>query len=155
MCMNILSITKGHMKKVRKVLILCTGNSCRSQMAEGLINQYLGDKWKAWSAGINPSSLNPRAVQVMKEIGIDISRNRSKSVKEFLQWRDLDLVITVCDKAKETCPVFSRPVKQIHFGFEDPSPFTNESDDVALPKFRQIRDEIKQKLLNYLSSKSE
>ena len=134
----------------KKVLILCTGNSCRSQIAEGLINRYLFHDWQAFSAGVSPSQVNRRAVEVMKEIGIDISGNRSKSVIEFLDREDLDLVITVCDNAKETCPVFHKPVEQIHIGFPDPAEYTNEPDEIALQKFRAVRDEIKVRIIDYL-----
>jgi len=135
----------------RKVLVLCTGNSCRSIMAEAFINHELGGLWLAYSAGTKPSRVNPRAIQVMKEIGIDISGSRSKSVEEFLGHDDLDLVVTVCDNARETCPTFNRPVKKLHLGFEDPAPFTDSADDIALPIFRQVRDQIRQKLLPLLA----
>jgi len=138
------------MKSRKKVLILCTGNSCRSQMAEGLINHYLSDKCEAYSAGVAPSIVNSRAMQVMSEIGIDISQYRSKSVMEFLNRNDLDLVITVCDHARETCPVFFNPVEQIHIGFTDPVSYAAESDEIALFKFRQIRDDIKNRLIPFL-----
>ena len=136
---------------MKKVLILCTGNSCRSIIAEALVNEHLADKWQAFSAGVEPSRVNPRAIQVMSETGIDISGYTSKSVSEFIRRDDLDLVITVCDHAKETCPVFINPVEQVHLGFEDPAPFTDEPDDIALPKFREVRDKIKKELLEYLS----
>lgn len=135
---------------MKKVLILCTGNSCRSIMAEALINHYLKYKWQAYSAGVSPSKVNPRAIQVMQEIGIDINLYRSKSVSEFLQRDDIDLVVTVCDNAKETCPVFLKPVKAIHIGFEDPADYNDEPDDIALPVFRRVRDEIKEVLLGEL-----
>ncbi|MFC2170377.1 arsenate reductase ArsC [Calditrichota bacterium] len=139
--------------KVRKkILILCTGNSCRSIMAEALINHHLHEKWTAYSAGVEPSKVNPRAIEVMKEIGIDISNSRSKSVDEFLSRDDLDLVITVCDHARETCPIFPSNVKTIHQGFEDPATFTNEPDEIALPKFREIRDLIKKELVPFLDN---
>lgn len=139
----------------KKVLFLCTGNSCRSQMAEALVNSALGDKWTAYSAGVKPSKVNARAIQVMAEIGIDISRNLSKSVTEFLQMDDLDLVITVCDNAKETCPVFLKPVEQIHIGFEDPADYNDEPDKIALPKFREIRDKIRDTIIPFLSNKQD
>ncbi|MCP4580639.1 MAG: arsenate reductase ArsC [candidate division Zixibacteria bacterium] len=141
------------MKPKRKALILCTGNSCRSIMAEALINHHLSDSWQAFSAGVEPLSVNPRAIQVMAEIGVDISSSRSKSINEFIKRDDLDLVITVCDNARETCPVFSGPVQQIHIGIDDPAPFTAYPDDQALPKFRQARDIIKEKLLGELRAR--
>lgn len=137
---------------MKKVLILCTGNSCRSIMAEALINNYLKDQWVAFSAGTEPSIVNPRAIQVLQEIGIDTSEYYSKSVREFIERDDLDMVITVCDHAKESCPIFLRPIDQIHIGFEDPAPFTNAPDDEALLVFRKVRDEIKERLLSSLGS---
>ena len=138
----------------KKVLILCTGNSARSQMAEALINRELGETWEAFSAGVNPSQLNPRAIRVMTEVGIDISRQRSKSVSEFLHRDDLDLVITVCDHARETCPLFLKPVEQVHLGFEDPAPFSDQPDEIALPVFRHIRDQIASMLIPILKDRS-
>lgn len=137
---------------MKKVLVLCTGNSCRSIMAEALINHYLKDQWQAFSAGVSPSKVNPRAIQVMNEIDIDLSQYRSKSVTEFLKRDDLDLVITVCDHAKESCPVFLKPVKSVHIGFEDPADYNDAEDDIALPIFRRVRDEIKQQLIEYLKN---
>jgi arsenate reductase len=138
----------------RKVLILCTGNSCRSIMAEAMVNTYLSESWQAYSAGIAPSRINPRAIQVMSDIGIDISSYRSKSVEEFIDHHDLDLVITVCDNARETCPVFARPVEQIHIGFEDPAPYTGQADEIALLRFREIRDAIRYRLIDELKSRN-
>jgi len=126
----------------RKVLILCSGNSCRSQMAEGVVNHLLADRWQAFSAGVKPSQVNPRAIQAMAEIGIDISHHRSKSLAEFTSRNDLDLMITVCDDAKESCPIFPGRVKRSHLGFEDPAPYSDAPDEVALPVFRRIRDQI-------------
>ena len=131
----------------KKVLILCTGNSCRSIMAEAMVNHRLNGKWLAYSAGIAPSQVNPRAIRVMAEIGIDISASRSKSVFEFMNRDDLDLIITVCDNARENCPAFPSKIEQIHIGFEDPAPFTNLPDEIALPKFREVRDLIAKILL--------
>ena len=142
------------MSPKKKVLIICTANSCRSQMAEGLINYKLGDGWEAYSAGVEPSYVNRRAIQVMAEIGIDISSHRSKSVEEFLDRDDIDLVITVCDHAKETCPVFAKPVEHSHIGFEDPARYNDEPDETALNKLRKIRDEIERDLLDFLREHS-
>jgi arsenate reductase len=119
-------------------------------MAEALVNEYCKGEWQAFSAGVNPSVVNPRAIQVMKEIGIDISSSRSKSVVEFLQRDDLDLVITVCDNAKESCPVFFKPVKSVHIGFEDPADYNDQHDEIALPVFRRVRDQIKNEIIEYL-----
>lgn len=134
----------------RKVLILCTGNSCRSIMAEGLINHYLSESWEAFSAGVSPSTVHPYAIEVLQELDIDTSQFRSKSVTEFLQRDDLDLVITVCDHAKETCPLFLKPVKQVHISIEDPVTYSNADRDIALQKFRQVRDTITDLILDYL-----
>jgi arsenate reductase len=95
--------------------------------------------------------VNPRAIAVLQELGIETGYLRSKSVAEFLARDDLDLVITVCDHAKESCPVFLKPVRQVHIGFEDPAPYTDAPDAIALPKFRETRDQIREMLLKSLS----
>lgn len=126
----------------KKILILCTGNSCRSQMAEGLLKSF-DENLEVFSAGTNPSNqVHPKAVKVMKELGIDLSKNYPKKVDQFLS-DDFDYVITVCDNAKESCPVFLGKVKnQLHIGFEDPAEATG-TDEEILNEFRRIRDEIK------------
>lgn len=126
----------------KKILILCTGNSCRSQMAEGLLKSF-NDELEVYSAGTKPADkVNPKAVQVMKEIGINISQNYPKMVDQFLN-EPFDYVITVCDNAKETCPVFIGKVgKQLHIGFEDPADATGTEEEI-LSVFRKVRDEIK------------
>lgn len=131
-----------------KVLILCTGNSCRSIMAETLINHLLGDRYLAYSAGVAHSSVNPWAIRVLEEIGIPTSDLRSKNVSEFLNRDDLDLVITVCDHAKESCPVFFKPIPRVHLGIADPAPFSGRAD--AVDFFRRTRDEILAKVITYL-----
>jgi len=124
----------------RKVLFLCTHNSARSQIAEGLLNTIYGRRYEAYSAGIEPSKVNPYAVEVMKELGIDISNNRSKSIEEFRD-ANFDYVVTVCDNAKEACPFF--PGKKIlHESFEDPAEFEGNIEE-TLAIFRKVRDEIK------------
>ena len=124
----------------RKVLFLCTHNSARSQMAEGLLNTIYGSRYEAYSAGIQPSKVNPYAVEVMKELGIDISNSRSKSIEEFRD-ANFDYVVTVCDNAKEACPFF--PGKKIlHESFEDPAEFEGNIEE-TLAVFRKVRDEIK------------
>lgn len=134
----------------KKVLILCTGNSCRSQMAEGLINHFLGDDWQAYSAGTAPSGyVHPLAIKAMTELGIDISGGRSKSTEEF---RDtpLDVAITVCDDAAENCPVWLGSGKTVHIGFPDPALATGtELEKMAV--FRRVRDDIKAQILAYLA----
>ena len=126
-----------------KILILCTGNSCRSQMAQGFLKSF-DSKIEVQSAGTFPASkVNPKAVKVMEEAGIDISKNSPKSVDEFLndEW---DYVITVCDDANETCPVFLGKVKhRLHIGFEDPS-HAMGTDEFIWSEFRRVRDEIKE-----------
>jgi arsenate reductase len=127
----------------KRVLFLCTGNSCRSQMAEGLVNHDLGDEWQAYSAGTEPAGyVHPLAVQAMLELQIDISGQRSKSTDEFRQ-ASFDLVITVCDDAAENCPVWLGQGRTVHIGFQDPARATG-SDRQRLAVFRQVRDEIRQ-----------
>ena len=121
-----------------RVLILCTGNSARSQMAEGLLKKMAGDRFEVYSAGTKPVGLNPNAVMALKDIGIDISGNRSKSVEEFLGQR-FDYVITVCDNAKESCPIFPGEGQRIHHSFTDPAAVPSAEQPEA---FRRTRDEI-------------
>ena len=132
----------------RKVLILCTGNSCRSQMAQGFLQSF-DNKIEVQSAGTVPASrVNPKAIDVMAEVGIDISKNTPKSVVEFLndQW---DYVVTVCDEANETCPVFTGKVNhRLHIGFEDPSNATG-SEDLIMSEFRRVRDLIRDEFLKF------
>ncbi len=129
----------------REVFFLCTGNSARSQMAEGLVNHLRGDQWQATSAGTHPTgSVHPLAVAAMKEIGVDISSARSKSVNEF---RDVpfDVVITVCDDAAEECPIWLGQGKRVHIGFPDPA-------HGSLSDFRVVRDAIRDKVIPFLES---
>jgi len=137
---------------MKKVLILCTGNSCRSIMAEALINHYLGKSWQAFSAGVMPSSVNPRSIRVLQELGIETGHLQSKGVTQFLYMDDLDLVVTVCDHAKQTCPLFPKPVKQVHISIEDPVTYTNADDEVAIAKFRECRNDIKRRIVDKLDS---
>jgi arsenate reductase len=127
----------------KKVLILCTGNSCRSQMAEGILRHYHGDRFEVMSAGTSPSMVNPIAISVMKEIGIDISGHRSKHVDELKGWT-FDYVITVCDNAKESCPFFPHTTRMLHWSFPDPAAVHGDIDTV-LAEFRRVRDMIKEK----------
>jgi len=120
----------------QRVLILCTGNSARSQMAEGLLREIAGDRFEAFSAGTRPAGLNPNAVTAMAEIGIDISGHRSKAVDEF-DGQQFDYVITVCDNAKESCPIFPGGGKRVHHSFEDPAATPANQQ---LPLFRKVRD---------------
>ena len=131
-------MNQTHEKK--KVLFICTHNSARSQMAEGLMNGFHGDHFQAWSAGTEPSEVNPYVIRVMAEIGIDISGHRSKSLDGFLD-QEFDYVVTVCDHAREACPFFPGGKERIHKGFEDPAIFEGNKQG-KLETFRRIRDEI-------------
>ncbi len=127
-----------------RVLILCTGNSCRSQIGEGWVRHDLGDRVEVFSAGTMPCTVHPRAIQVMAEAGVDISGHRSKPVEE-LRELPFDLVVTVCDSAREACPVLPGAKKAVHHGFEDPGRMG--SGEAALPAFRRSRDEIRARLV--------
>lgn len=126
------------------VLFLCTGNSCRSQMAEGWARALKGDQIEACSAGIETHGLNPRAVQVMAEAGVDISGHRSKTVAE-LSGREFDVVVTVCDHAHESCPLFPGTTRVIHRGFDDPPRLARDArtEEEVLAIYRRVRDEIR------------
>jgi arsenate reductase len=123
-----------------RVLFLCTGNSARSQMAEGILRHLAGDRFAPESAGTDPVGLNPRAVDAMEEIGIDIAHHRSKHLQEYLD-QHFDLVITVCDRAKESCPVFPHARSVLHWSFEDPAAVSG-SEQQKRQAFQKIRDEI-------------
>ena len=127
------------MENKKRVLILCTGNSARSQMAEGLLRHDSGDKFEVMSAGVEPSIVRPEAIAAMKEIDIDITGHRSKSADEFVG-QNFDYIITVCDNAKETCPVFPGHAARIHQSFEDPPPAAVGDDESRLAIFRRVRD---------------
>ena len=126
----------------KRVLILCTGNSARSQMAEGILRHDGGGRFEVESAGVNPSRVRPEAVEAMREIGIDISGHRSKSADEFVG-QDFDYIVTVCDNARETCPVFPGHAERIHHSFEDPPPPGAADPDSTMATFRRVRDEIR------------
>ena len=132
----------------KKVLILCTGNSARSQMAEGLFRQEAGGRYEVFSAGTRPTEVRPEAIAVMREIGIDISGHRSKSLDEFTG-KTLDLVITVCDNANETCPAFPGAVKRLHWPFDDPAAVAG-SEEQRKAAFRTIRDQIHARIRTFL-----
>lgn len=136
------------MNNKKRVLILCTGNSARSQMAEGLLRHDGGARFEVYSAGTHPSQVRPEAIAAMREIGIDISAHRSKSVDEFVG-QDFDTVITVCDNAKENCPVFPATTERIHWSFDDPA--AAPGDEAArLAVFRRVRDEIRARLQQFI-----
>jgi arsenate reductase len=130
----------------KRVLILCTGNSARSQMAEGRLRQMAGEDFEVFSAGTKPVGLNPNAVAAMKEVGIDISNHRSKSVDEFTG-QQFDYVITVCDNAKESCPIFPGGGARMHQSFEDPAAAPK---DHQLQAFRKVRDQISNWLTDFV-----
>ena len=127
-----------------RVLFLCTGNSCRSQMAEGWTRALKSDQIEVFSAGIATHGLNPRAVKVMAEAGVDISKQRSKTVAD-LPTKDFDFVVTVCDHAHESCPLFPGKTKVVHVGFDDPPRLAKDArtEEEALAPYRRVRDEIK------------
>jgi arsenate reductase len=136
-----------------RVLVLCTGNSARSQMAEGLLRQLGSDRFEVFSAGVEPSQVRPQAIAVMREIGIDISGHHSKSVDEFLG-QEFDYVITVCDHANEQCPIFPGKVQRIHWSFEDPA--LAQGDEASkLAVFRRVRDEIVVRLKEFVAGHSQ
>jgi len=127
-----------------RILILCTGNSARSQMAEGLLRFIRGDNVEVESAGVAPTSVRAEAIEVMRQIGIDISGHRSKSVDEFVD-HEFDFVITVCDNANENCPIFPGKARRIHWSFTDPAA-VDGTDEERLAAFRDVRDQIKERL---------
>ena len=135
----------------KRVLFLCTANSCRSQMAEGIANHFLGDRLEAVSAGTEASYVNPRAIEVLKEIGIDISLNRSKNLDEFAG-QAFDFVITLCGDANEKCPLFFGGVQRMHLGFPDPAKAVGSEEEI-MAAFRRVRDEIKDTLLVFFDRK--
>jgi len=136
----------------KRVLILCTGNSARSQMAEGLLRHLAAERFEVASAGVAPGHVRPEAVEVMRELGIDISSHRSKSVDEFIA-QEFDYVITVCDNANEQCPVFPGRTKRIHWSFDDPAAAQGD-ESARLGFFRRVRDEISERLEEFIRSGS-
>ncbi|MGB9721783.1 MAG: arsenate reductase ArsC [bacterium] len=132
-----------------KVLFLCYHNSARSQMAEGLLRNLAGDKFDVYSAGIEPKEVHPMAIQIMKEVGIDISNQKSKSAGELVK-EHFGYIITVCDDAREKCPVFPGIAVRLHWPFNDPAKATG-SEEEKLNMFRKVRDQIKGKILNWLN----
>jgi arsenate reductase (thioredoxin) len=131
----------------KRVLILCTENSARSQMAEGLLRHLAGDRFDVFSAGTRPVGLNPNAVKAMAEIGVDIASHRSKSVEEFAG-QQFDSVFTVCDNAKESCPMFPGSGERIHHSFDDPAAVPI---DQQLPAFRSVRDQMRVWLKSFIT----
>lgn len=149
----VVSGVRGYMSK--KVLVLCTGNSCRSQMAEGLINARLGPEFQAFSAGTEPNSyVHPKAITVMAELGIDLIQNETKDLEKF-RGQYFDYVITVCDSASENCPVWlGKAGIRYHIGFDDPAKAVGTEEEV-MAEFRRVRDEIAAQLLNFLQEQAQ
>lgn len=126
---------------MKRVLVLCTGNSCRSQMAEGWLRHFAGDRAEIYSAGVETHGVNPRAIRVMAEAGVDISGHTSNNVDEYRDV-DFDIVITVCDSARERCPWFPSNARKIHHSFPDPADATGTEEEI-LDEFRSVRDSIR------------
>ena len=126
---------------VKRILVLCTGNSCRSQIGEGYLRQYLGNRAEVYSAGVQPHGVNPHAIASMKADGIDISRQTSNHINEYLQIQ-FDFVITVCDRANEQCPVFPGGAQRLHHDFPDPANARGSVEEIA-SQFNDVRDQIK------------
>lgn len=141
------------MNEKKRVLILCTGNSARSQMAEGLLRHDGGDRFEVESAGTISSFVRPQAIRAMQEIGIDISGHRSKALDEFLD-QPFDYVITVCDNAKESCPVFPGKADRIHWSFDDPAE-AEDDEEAKLAVFRRVRDEIRARLREFIADRKD
>lgn len=135
---------------MKKILVLCTGNSCRSQIAEGYLRHFAGDKAEVYSAGVETHGVNPKAIQVMKEDGIDISNHTSNNVNEYRNI-DFDYVITVCDNAKERCPYFPSKAKKFHYNFPDPAKATGSKEQI-MNQFRSVRDQIKDYCKKFVSN---
>jgi arsenate reductase len=142
------------MDKMR-VLFICTGNSARSQMAEGFLRFYAGDKYEAYSAGLDPKPIHPLTIKVMKEVGIDISGQYSKSLKDYLGTVFFGYVITVCDQADKDCPtIFPGMGKRLHWSLEDPTKMVG-ADEEKLKKFREIRDKISQMVKEWVDNQGQ
>jgi arsenate reductase (thioredoxin) len=137
------------MNNRKSVLILCTGNSARSQMAEGLLKHITNNEYEVYSAGTKPSIVRSEAIKVLAEIGIDISHNCSKSVDEFAD-KEIDYVLTVCDNARENCPYFPAKTKVIHHSFDDPPAIGETDEETTFKVFRRVRDEIKDYLKEFV-----
>ncbi len=126
---------------MKRILVLCTGNSCRSQIAEGYLRHFAGDKAEIYSAGVETHGVNPKAIETMKEDSIDISHHTSNNIEEYRKI-NFDFVITVCDNAKERCPFFPSNAKKIHYNFTDPAKATGTEEEIK-EQFRQVRQQIK------------
>lgn len=133
----------------KKIIVLCTGNSCRSQMAEGYLRYLAGDRFDVTSAGLQPSVVNPNAIQAMQEDGVDISSHASRDVQQFVEQK-FDYIITVCDNAKERCPYFPGDAERIHWSFEDPAGAKGTEAEV-LEVFRKVRNQIRERIKEFLN----
>jgi len=136
----------------KKVIFICTGNACRSQMAEGLLRHMAGDKFEVYSAGSHPSRLHPASVAVMAEWNIDITHHTSEPINDYLE-TGIDIVITVCDNAQQICPTFPGNVKRIHWGLDDPYHGWGAEPEDLLP-YREIRDELKDRIKVFLTEQN-
>ena len=135
----------------QKVLFLCTGNSCRSQMAEGYLRYFASDRFEVTSAGLEPSRVDPNAILVMMEDGIDISLHTSNDVNDFIT-HQFDYIITVCDNAKERCPYFPGEAKRIHWSLEDPAAATGTEEEI-INIFKEVRNQIKERITQFVENK--
>jgi len=134
---------------MKNILVLCTGNSCRSQIAEGYLRYFAGDKANIYSAGIETHGVNPKAIEIMKRDCIDISRHTSNNVSEYLDV-PFDFVITVCDNAKESCPYFPTNAVKLHYNFPDPAK-ANGTEDEVMEQFREVREMIRKYIQNFVN----
>jgi arsenate reductase len=134
---------------MKNVLVLCTGNSCRSQIAEGYLRFFAGDKANIYSAGIETHGLNPKAIEIMKRDGVDISKHTSNNVNEYLDV-NFDFVITVCDNARESCPYFPTKAVKLHYNFPDPAK-AKGTDDEVMEQFREVREMIRKYTQNFVN----
>ncbi|MBT4035554.1 MAG: arsenate reductase ArsC [Candidatus Marinimicrobia bacterium] len=136
----------------QKILFLCTGNSCRSQIGEGLMRHLAGDKYEVFSAGVEPSRLHPMSILVMQEIGVDIGHQTSDDVNDYLD-SGINIIISVCDHAAQTCPTFPGDVQRVHWSLKDP--FHGwDVDESKLPDYRKTRDDLKQRIQGFLSNQA-
>lgn len=139
------------LKKKQKVIFICTGNSCRSQMAEGFLKSFPNNNYDVYSAGSHPSKVHPNAISVMKELDIDISSHTSESIDSYINM-GINIVITVCDNAKQVCPVFPGELNRLHWSIEDP--FRGwKTNSIQLNNFRKVRDKIKNYVKNFINNR--
>lgn len=134
----------------KKVLFLCTGNSARSQMAEAFLQKYAGGQFEVYSAGLEPKGINPYTVRIMDEAGLSLNGHRSKPLTEYMGKVHFDYLITVCSDADENCPFFPGMGQRLHWGFEDPAAFVGSEDEI-LAKFREVRDQIDERVQEWLA----